>query len=52
MFLSNDLPSIWWIDIDATDTPTSTRDNSTPMTPIEGAVADIELCALGEDLVY
>jgi hypothetical protein len=38
--------------IDATDTPTSTRDNSTTMTLIEEAIAAIDSRALGDDLVY
>jgi hypothetical protein len=37
--------------IKATDTPNSTRDNSTTMTPIEEAIAAIELRASGDDLV-
>jgi hypothetical protein len=38
--------------IEATDTPTSTLDNSTTMTLIEEAIAAIESRALGDNLVY
>jgi hypothetical protein len=37
---------------DATDTPTSTRNNSITMTPIEEALAAIESRKPGDDLVY
>jgi hypothetical protein len=35
----------------ATDTPTSTRNNLSTMTPIEEALAAIELRKLGDDLI-
>jgi hypothetical protein len=38
--------------IEATNTLTSTLDNSTTMTPIEEAIAAIKSRALGDNLVY